>query len=142
MMIWERLDNNKTILAGAYIYKEVGGYDNVLIELNNRSSKIIYKQRVPVPISMWQPWREQGAKAYPFQNPTVEFQQSRVGVFICYEQLLTYTYLHTMFYEPQYIIGISNLWWVEDDSISEIQKRNLELWGRLFGKKIYFSKNS
>jgi len=141
MMIWERLDNNKTILAGAYIYKEVGGYDNVLIELNNRSSKIIYRQRVPVPISMWQPWREQGAKAYPFQNPTVEFQQSRVGVFICYEQLLTYTYLHTMFYEPQYIIGISNLWWVEDDSISEIQKRNLELWGRLFDIKIYFSEN-
>jgi len=58
MMIWERLDNNKTILAGAYIYKEVGGYDNVLIELNNRSSKIIYRQRVPVPISMWQPWIE------------------------------------------------------------------------------------
>ena len=142
MMIWERLDNNKTILAGATIYhKRVGGYDNVLMEITHNSYKTIYKQRVPVPISMWKPWIEQGAKAYPFQNPTVEYQQSRVGVFICYEQLLTYTYLHTMFYEPKYIIGISNLWWVEDESIGIIQKRSLELWGRLFGKKIYYSEN-
>ncbi|HHB94356.1 MAG TPA: hypothetical protein ENK88_04345, partial [Campylobacterales bacterium] len=129
MMIWDRLDKDKTILAGAYIYNGVGGYDNVLVELNNTTSKIIYKQRVPVPISMWKPWSEQGAKAYPFQNPIVKYKQSRVGVFICYEQLLTYTYLHTMFYEPEYIIGISNLWWVEDKSIGEIQRRSLELWG-------------
>ncbi len=142
MMIWERLDNNKTILAGATIYhKRVGVYDNVLMEITHNSYKTIYKQRVPVPISMWKPWIEQGAKAYPFQNPTVEYQQSRVGVFICYEQLLTYTYLHTMFYEPKYIIGISNLWWVEDESIGKIQRRNLELWGRLFGKKFYYSEN-
>lgn len=142
MMIWERLDNNKTILAGATIYhKRVGVYDNVLMEITHNSYKTIYKQRVPVPISMWKPWIEQGAKAYPFQNPTVEYQQSRVGVFICYEQLLTYTYLHTMFYEPKYIIGISNLWWVEDKSIGIIQRRNLELWGRLFGKKFYYSEN-
>ncbi|HHB93908.1 MAG TPA: hypothetical protein ENK88_02000, partial [Campylobacterales bacterium] len=141
MMIWDRLDKDKTILAGAYIYNGVGGYDNVLVELNNTTSKIIYKQRVPVPISMWKPWSEQGAKAYPFQNPIVKYKQSRVGVFICYEQLLTYTYLHTMFYEPEYIIGISNLWWVEDKSIGEIQRRSLELWGGLFGKKIYYSVN-
>jgi len=142
MMIWDRLENNKTILAGAYIYhKGVETYDNVLVALSNKNYKILYKQRVPVPISMWKPWVEQGARAYPFQNPTVEYQQSRVGVFICYEQLLTYIYLHTMFYEPQYIIGISNLWWVEDESIGEIQRRSLELWGRLFGKKLYCSEN-
>lgn len=142
MMIWERLDNNKTILAGATIYHNGGGgYDNVLMEITHNSYKTIYKQRVPVPISMWKPWIEQGAKAYPFQNPTVEYQQSRVGVFICYEQLLTYPYLHTMFYEPKYIIGISNLWWVKDESVGKIQRRNLELWGRLFGKKFYYSEN-
>jgi hypothetical protein len=142
MMIWERLNTNKTILAGATIYhKGVGGYDNVLMEINNNNYRTIYKQRVPVPISMWTPWIEQGAKAYPFQNPTIKYKENRVGVFICYEQLLTYTYLHTMSYNPKYIIGISNLWWVEDDSIGEIQKRNLELWGRLFDKELYYSVN-
>ena len=120
---------------------EWGGYDNVLVKLNHKSYKTIYKQRVPVPISMWQPWGKQGARAYPFQNSTVEFQQSRVGVFICYEQLLTYTYLHTMLYNPKYIIGVSNLWWVKDDSIGEIQKRSLKLWCELFDKKLYYSKN-
>jgi hypothetical protein len=142
MMIWERLENNKTVLAGAYIYHQgVESYDNILVALNNKGYRIVYKQRVPVPISMWKPWVEQGAKAYPFQNPIIKYKDDRVGVFICYEQLLTYTYLHTMFYEPRYIIGISNLWWVEDESIGEIQKRSLELWGRLFDKKIYFSLN-
>ena len=142
MMIWERLDSNKTILAGVYIYhKGVETYDNVLIALSNKKYKILYKQRVPVPISMWKPWREQGARAYPFQNPTIKYKENRVGVFICYEQLLTYTYLHTMFYEPQYIIGISNLWWVEDESIGEIQRRSLELWSELFNKNLYYSEN-
>jgi len=142
MMIWEKLKNNKTILAGAYIYKKrVGGYDNVLMEITNSSYKTIYKQRVPVPISMWKPWIEQGAKAYPFQNPIIKYKQSRVGVFICYEQLLTYTYLHTMFYNPNYIIGISNLWWVKDKSIEEIQIRSLRLWSLLFGVDSYYSIN-
>ena len=142
MMIWERLENNKTVLAGAYIYHQgVESYDNILVALNNKGYKIVYKQRVPVPISMWKPWVEQGAKAYPFQNPIIKYKDDRVGVFICYEQLLTYTYLHTMFYEPQYIIGISNLWWVEDESIGEIQRRSLELWGKLFKKTIIYSKN-
>ena len=143
MMIWDRLDNNKTVLAGGYIYHDrVGGYDNVLMEITNHSYKTIYRQRVPIPIAMWRPWIEQGARAYPFQNPTIKYKGDSVGVFICYEQLLTYTYLHTMLYNPKYIIGISNLWWVEDKSIGKTQKMSLELWGRLFGKFIVYSVNS
>ena len=135
------MDKNKTILAGATIYKNQNSYDNVLMEITNSSYKTIYKQRVPVPISMWKFWIEQGVNAYPFYNPIIEHNKSRVGVFICYEQLLTYTYLHTMFYNPDYIIGISNLWWVEDNSIEKIQKRSLKLWSLLFKKEVYFSVN-
>jgi len=141
MMIWENLDKNKTVLAGATIYKNQNSYDNVLMEITNSSYKTIYKQRVPVPISMWKFWIEQGVNAYPFYNPIIEHNKSRVGVFICYEQLLTYTCLHTMFYNPDYIIGISNLWWVEDNSIEKIQKRSLKLWSLLFKKEVYFSVN-
>jgi predicted amidohydrolase len=141
MMIWKNLDNNKTILAGATIYKNQNTYDNVLMEITNHSYKTIYKQRVPVPISMWKYWIEQGANAYFFNNPIIEYKKSRVGVFICYEQLLSYTYFHTMLYNPDYIIGISNLWWVEDKSIVKIQKRSLKLWGILFKKDVYYSAN-
>ena len=141
MMIWKNLDNNKTILAGATIYKNQNTYDNVLMEITNHSYKTIYKQRVPVPISMWKFWIEQGANAYFFNNPIIEYKKSRVGVFICYEQLLSYTYFHTMLYNPDYIIGISNLWWVEDKSIVKIQKRSLKLWGILFKKDVYYSAN-
>jgi hypothetical protein len=46
-----------------------------------------------------------------------------------------------MLYNPDYIIGISNLWWVEDKSIVKIQKRSLKLWGILFKKDVYYSAN-
>ena len=133
MMIWRNMDKNKTVLAGATIInKRVGGYDNVLMGITYNSYRTIYKQRVPVPISMWKPWDEQGANAYLFQTPIIEYKGTRVGVFICYEQLLTYTYLHTMLYDPKYIIGLSNLWWVKDKSIWKIQLRSMKLWGLLF----------
>jgi len=77
MMIWKNLDNNKTILAGATIYKNQNTYDNVLMEITNHSYKTIYKQRVPVPISMWKYWIEQGANAYFFNNPIIEYKKSR-----------------------------------------------------------------
>jgi len=77
MMIWKNLDNNKTILAGATIYKNQNTYDNVLMEITNHSYKTIYKQRVPVPISMWKFWIEQGANAYFFNNPIIEYKKSR-----------------------------------------------------------------
>ena len=133
MMIWRNMDKNKTVLAGATIInKEIGGYDNVLMEITYNSHKIIYKQRVPVPITMWRPWDEQGANAYPFQTPIIESKGARVGVFICYEQLLSYAYLFTMYNHPNYIIGISNLWWMKDKSIRKIQLRSMKLWGLLF----------
>jgi hypothetical protein len=46
-----------------------------------------------------------------------------------------------MFYNPNYIIGISNLWWVKDKSIEEIQIRSLRLWSLLFGVDSYYSIN-
>lgn len=134
MMIWKNMNNNKTILAGATtINKEVGGYDNVLMAITSNSNRIIYKQRVPVPLTMWKPWNKQGtANAYPFQTPIIDYKESKIGVFICYEQLLVYPYLHTMLYNPHYLIGISNLWWIKDESIKNIQQRNINLWGLLF----------
>jgi len=142
MIIWKNMDKNKTILAGATIInKEIGGYDNALMEITHNSNKVIYKQRVPVPITMWRPWNEQGANAYPFQTPTIRYKDNRVGVFICYEQLLSYPYLFTMLNHPNYIIGVSNLWWIKDKSIRKIQLRSMKLWGLLFNTPSISSTN-
>ena len=68
-------------------------------------------------------------------------KDKKVGIFICYEQYLTYTYLETMFQKPDYIIGISNLWWIKDIRLQKIQKNTLLLWARLFGVPYYYSVN-
>lgn len=139
---WRDLTRSKVIYAGAYI--PIAGtkyYDNVLLQVDSNSSKILYRQRVPVPVSMWKPFSDQGARATFYKDPTIEINGEKVGVLICYEQLLTYVMLQTMYYDPKSIIGISNLYWSQGTSIEQIQRESLDLYGLLFGVDVYFSVN-
>ncbi|MDY0215048.1 MAG: nitrilase-related carbon-nitrogen hydrolase [Bacilli bacterium] len=145
MMAWANLPLGKRIFAGASIYHEnnISLYDNVLLEITPTNYKILYRQRVPVLISMWQPWGNTGAKAYLFQeNPVVNIDKiGNVGVLICYEQLLFYTLLETMAYNPERIIAISNLWWAKGTSIKAIEISSLQLISSLFKKPLTISMN-
>ena len=44
-----------TVNAGA-ILVDGQGYDNVMVEISGEGARILYRERMPVPISMWQPW--------------------------------------------------------------------------------------
>ena len=141
-MIWSYLDKNKTIFAGANIYNfRYTNNLNVLMSLDYNSSKIVYKQRVPVPIEMWKPFTNSGTEATIYKQPIVFINGIKSGVFICYEQLLTYPYLQTFFYKPKMLIGISNLYWARDTNIKEIQKETMTLWSLLFNIPLKFSVN-
>lgn len=48
------------VVGGAAIV-DPDGYDSTLVELIANSSKPLYRQRMPVPVSMWQPWTTGGA---------------------------------------------------------------------------------
>jgi hypothetical protein len=142
MMLWNRLPKNKTIYAGADMYVlNSKQYDNVLLAITKDNYEVIYRQRVPVPFEMWQPYNNNGARAAIISPETVIIEEKKVGIFICYEQYLTYTYLETMLQRPDYIIGISNLWWIKDIRLQNIQKNTLLLWARLFGIPYYYSVN-
>lgn len=45
-----------TVIAGAAVL-DSGGYDNVMVEISADEARILYRERMPVPVSMWQPWR-------------------------------------------------------------------------------------
>ncbi len=32
------------------------GYDNVMVEVSAAGAAVLYRERMPVPLSMWQPW--------------------------------------------------------------------------------------
>lgn len=142
-MIWSRLDDGKTVLAGGHQVSKHNPkeYYNVLYEITDTSTTPIYFQRVPVPISMWKFWSDEGAYAALLDNPVIKYDGERTAVLICYEQLIVPTYLHSLIEKPKKILAVSNLWWARGTTILNIQKQTMVLWSMLFDVPVYFSYN-
>ncbi|WP_292516632.1 conjugal transfer protein TraB [Mesorhizobium sp.] len=126
-----------TAIAGATVI-DPRGYDNVLIEISAQEAGILYRERMPAPVSMWQPWRGLtgqggGARAHFFANPGVEFAGWRIAPLICYEQLVVWPILHSMLHGPDAIVATGNGWWTAGTSIVAIQNASTIAWTRLFG---------
>ncbi|KQR36079.1 conjugal transfer protein TraB [Rhizobium sp. Leaf155] len=136
-----------TVIAGAALI-DGRGYDNVLVTISAEQTEILYLERMPVPGSMWQPWRawisgddESGARAHFFANPVVEVGTSKVAPLICYEQLLVWPVLQSVFHRPDVIIAVGNGWWTAGTSIIDIQRASSEAWARLFDLPLVISFN-
>jgi apolipoprotein N-acyltransferase len=141
-MLWKDLDKNRTVLAGANIFND--NYTksrNVLMYLNYQDAKIVYKQRVPMPIEMWRPFTNHGTEATIYKQPIIVLNKKKFGVFICYEELLVYPYLQTFFYKPDMLLGVSNLYWAKGTNIKRIEEETMQLWSLLFGVPLKFSVN-
>ncbi|WP_246802800.1 conjugal transfer protein TraB [Ensifer sp. ENS02] len=127
---------NVVVIAGAAVV-DPDGYDNVLVSVWAGDARVLYRERMPVPGSMWQPWRGWigqggGARAHFFANTIVDLAGSRIAPLICYEQLLIWPVLHSMIYSPDMIVATGNGWWTSGTSIVAIQKASAAAWARLF----------
>lgn len=125
------------VIAGAAVIDPLG-YDNVLVEISAHGAGVLYRERMPVPVSMWQPWRRLmgqggGARAHLFANPVVELAGRRIAALICYEQLVLWPVLQSMLHRPGAIVASGNGWWTAGTSISAIQNASTIAWARLFG---------
>lgn len=125
-----------TVIAGAAVIG-TQGYDAVMVALDLTGAKILYRQRMPVPVAMWQPWRSWlglsgGARATLFGDPVVEVAGQRIAPLICYEQLVVWPVLQSVFHRPNLIVAIANGWWARDTSIPAIQLASVEAWAWLF----------
>lgn len=134
------------VVAGAAVV-DPGGYDNVMVAISADKAKVLYRERMPVPGSMWQPWlqwtgRGGGAQADFFGNPAVEVDGFKVGPLICYEQLILWPVLQSMFHNPEVIVAVGNGWWTENTSIVDIQKASVSAWARLFGLPVVMAFNT
>jgi hypothetical protein len=135
-----------TVIAGAAIVDH-DGYDNALVEIGDGQAYELYGERMPVPVSMWQPWlgwtgRDGGAKASFFGNPVVASAGLRVAPLICYEQLLVWPVLQSMLYSPDVVVAIGNDWWTAGTSILAIQRASCEAWARLFARPLVLAFNT
>lgn len=133
------------VIAGATLIN-ADGYDNVILALNENGSRVIYRQRMPVPISMWRPWHTWtghtgGTPARFFENPVVEFGGISVAPLICYEQLLLWPVLHSMTHDPDLLIVIGNGWWTAGAKIVAVQRASATAWAKLFSIPLVMSFN-
>lgn len=136
---------NVTVIAGTIVI-DARGYDNVMAELGKTGAAIRYRARMPVPISMWQPWRvwlgaSGGARATFFAGPIVEIRARKVAPLICYEQLIVWPVLQSALHRPEAIVAIGNGWWATGTSIPAIQHASVEAWARLFGLSLVTAVN-
>lgn len=135
-----------TVIAGAAVV-DAGGYDNVLIAISAAGAQILYRERMPVPGSMWQPWRPLlgaggGAQAHFFANSVATVADSLAAPLICYEQLIVWPVLQSMLRDPDVIVAVGNGWWTRGTSIVAIQRASTQAWARLFDKPVIFSFNT
>jgi hypothetical protein len=96
-----------------------------------------YRERMPVPVSMWQPWlsllgEPAGARADFFANPVVSVSGIRVATLICYEQLLVWPVLQSRLGSPDVLVAAANGWWTGGTNIVAIQIAATTAWARLF----------
>ncbi|MBB4243586.1 apolipoprotein N-acyltransferase [Rhizobium tropici] len=139
-------ETDAIVIAGAAVI-DAGGYDNVLVAISGDGARIVYRERMPVPGSMWQPWRallgqSGGARAHFFENPVATAAGHRIAPLICYEQLIVWPVLHSMLEDPDLIVAVGNGWWTQGTSIVAIQRASVKAWARLFAKPIVFSFNT
>lgn len=129
-------------VIGAGYTVDAEGYDNVMVGLSGQSSEILYRQRMPIPVSMWQPWADESAHAYFFENPVFDFAGLTVAPLTCYEQIIVWPVLQSMLFDPDVVVAIANGWWAGDTNIPDIQRSAAQAWASLFGTPLVMAFNN
>lgn len=146
--LWTRaLADLKVTVYGGVVRVDEAGYDNVMLGLSGHGASVRYRQRMPVPVSMWQPWLafigvSAGARADFFANPIVEVKGMRVATLVCYEQLLVWPMLHSAMGSPDILVAPSNGWWTSGTNIVAIQIMSSTAWARLFDVPLVIAINT
>ncbi len=131
----ELVANGVTALLGADIFaNEDSGserYDAVIVAVG-AESRILYRQRFPMPVSMWRPFCRLGARMHWLDSGVFTLDGHKAAALVCYEQVLIWPVLVSMAHEPNVIIAPANAWWSRNTSIPGIQHAVLAAWSRLF----------
>lgn len=142
---WDKVDEaarekNSVVLVGGWMPLPGGRYQNALFAVG-ASQDYQINQRVPIPISMWKPFTQSGAEPYFFGSGVVKILGENTASLVCYEQLLVWPVLVSMYHRPTVVLSISNTWWAKNTSIPVIQEEITAAWAKLFGVPYVFAIN-
>jgi hypothetical protein len=115
-------------------------YYNALLA-KSQDSQAVYYQRIPVPLAMWKPLTGDGVPLNLFGPGTLQVQNHRAAVLICYEQLLVWPFLSSAIEHPTVLITAANDYWAKRTPIPKIQEASSASWARLFGLRMLSAVN-
>ncbi len=103
--------SRKTLILGAIAPTSTDNLGNLLayrnLVIGLGASEFTLDQRIPVPIGMWYPFDDRGVPLRPFGYGVVPVENQKVGVLICWEQLLPWPMLASLSAKPDVIVTIS-----------------------------------
>lgn len=143
---WTARHPGQTVLLGAdvpYGRYPARGYLDALVKIQDGRQTAL-PDHIPVPFSMWHPWRAQGSfRMAPFSRKpeTTEIDGKKVGYLICYEQLLMWPALDLYPHGIQVLLAPANDWWAQGTDIPAIQRASVKAWGAFFGVPVLFAVN-
>lgn len=133
--IWGRVDEKAkekgaTVLLGASTI-ENGDRMNSLVAIG--ADSFTARARLPMPVSMWKPWSDDGYKANIFSSGLYIVQGEAVAASICYEDFLLWPLAWSFIAgQPVAVLSAGNNWF-GNVSASRIQRTSIELQARLYG---------
>lgn len=138
-----RSKRSRILVGGELPLGEWRQYRNSLFVLgaSDRDDEAAF-QGIPVPVSMWKPWAKDGATADLFGlSNIIKVGGIRVGVAICYEQLLAFSVLRILNERPSIFIAVSNVWWAKSLNIPNIQTQTIKSTAKLFHIPVIVARN-
>jgi len=131
--LWRELAaRNQVVLFGVQRLDSATGLIDNLVLIRGRESGE-YAQHLPVPISMYR-LGEAGSVPVRWRGPyTATIFGERVGLLICWEQLLVAPMLFLALESPDRLVGLSNLYFARGTPVAAIQEAALQSWARLYG---------
>lgn len=123
--LWSK--ESKSVLIGAEL--KIGRPENIIVD---SKSGTIYRQRQPVPFSMWRPFDSSSYAASWFENPLIEVDGKKIAPLICYEGFLVWPVVHSYLAGATSIAATGNYWWNHGKEIPVIHESIVKIWSRLF----------
>jgi len=118
------------VFVGTDIFEGVKFRDSLLV-LGATERHIASRQ--PIPIGLWRPWARESAIADWTKSGVVQLAGHEIAFSFCYEDLLIWPMMASMWNRPSVIISVANNWFGKGLSEPDIQRQSIESMARLFG---------
>lgn len=123
--LWSR--EPKSVLIGAEL--RLGRPENIMVDSKTGA---IYRQRQPIPFSMWRPFDSTSYAAPWFVNPLIVINGEKIAPLICYEGFLVWPVVHSYLAGANSIAATGNYWWNQGKELPAIHESIIKSWSRLF----------